>query len=150
MQECTKITLRRARENAHMTRMQAAPMLGVSESTLKNWENPAAPAMPTLTDVSHMEELYKADGLWWRWARSNDDASRDRLPELPELGLQGSIMNTLAQISDIAAVQAELLRDGADGSISDPALLERCLKETAELVSASYLLYCHLKRQKGG
>lgn len=148
MQECTKIDLRRARENAHLTRIQAAPLLGVSESTLKNWENPAISTMPTLSDVSHMEELYNADGLWWRWARSNDDASRDRLPPLPILELQGAIMITYAETSDFVALQQDLMRDGADGKINNRDLLEKSLKEAGELVATSYLLYCKLKRQK--
>lgn len=148
MQECTKIHLRRARDNAHLTRMQAAPLLGVSESTLKNWENPSHPSMPTLSDVSRMEDIYGADGLWWCWARSNDDASRDRLPPLPALELQGAILSTFAEMGDLIALQQDLMRDGADGKINNPDLLEKGLKEAGELVAASYLLYCQLKRQK--
>lgn len=133
---------------ARMTRIQAAPMLGISESTLKNWENPSHPSAPTLSDVSRMEDVYEADGLWWRWARSNDDASRDRLPELPALDMKGAILSTYAEIGDLISLQQDLMRDGADGIINNDVLLDKGIKEAGDLVASSYLLYCWLKRQK--
>ena len=148
MQECTKVDLRKARDLAGLTRIQAAPLLGVSESTLKNWEDPSIKTLPVSADVSRMEDIYHADGLWWRWLRSHDDAFRDRMPPLPAMELQGAIMSTFAEAADLLELQQALFKDGADGEINDPLLLEKSLKETGELLASVYMLYCRLKRQK--
>lgn len=148
MAECTKLDLRKARESAHLTRWQAAQLFGVSEDSIRRWEDPTQKTMPAPVDVSRMEETYRADGLWWRWMRSNDDAFRDRLPAMPDLELPGAILRLFAEISDLDRLQHELMRDGADGEISDPQLLDKSLNEVEDVVAVGYLLYCRLRRQK--
>lgn len=148
MAECTKLDLRKAREAAHFTRWQAAQLLCVSEDSVKRWEDPSQKTIPTPADVSRMEEIYCADGLWWRWMRSSDDAFRDRLPAMPELELTGAILRLFAEIGDLDRLQQELMRDGADGEIDDPQLLDRSLKEVEDVLAVGYLLYCRLRRQK--
>lgn len=36
---CTKITLKAARKNVGLTQVEAAKILGIASSTLRNWEN---------------------------------------------------------------------------------------------------------------
>nr|DAL90253.1 MAG TPA: helix-turn-helix domain protein [Caudoviricetes sp.] len=52
-----KITLKAARVNAGLTQEQAAKELGISRSTLRNWE--IGKSFPKQPDISAMCELYK-------------------------------------------------------------------------------------------
>lgn len=150
MPEYSKVWLRTARDAAGFTRMQATNMLGVSESTIKRWEDPAKDDMPRTLDVSRMEDAYGAVGLWWRWCHVHDEAFRDRMPVLPELDFKGAMMALFAEMEDIKAMQAELFKDAADGKITDMELLRKACKEVGDVVAHSYLLFCHLRKLKWG
>ncbi len=63
--ESQKITLKAARVNKGMTQMEAAKKLGVSKSTLQNYES--GNTIPNWDMVRRIEELYgfKADYLFF-------------------------------------------------------------------------------------
>ena len=54
-----KITMKAARVNANLTQIEAAKKLGISESTIINWENgktaPKANKIPLICDVYNCE-----------------------------------------------------------------------------------------------
>lgn len=59
-----KITLKAARINANLTRVQAAERLGISVDTLKNYENGST--MPRFDIVTQMEELYEIPAEYFK------------------------------------------------------------------------------------
>lgn len=147
MPEYTKASLQRLRESANLTRKMAAPLLGISEETLRRIEDPRSTQQPTSGDLARMEDIYKARGLWYGFHRTNDDAFRDHLPELPEYTEQGAILSYFAESRDTLTLETEVLRDAADGRIDDPSRRARLIKEVEDVAAAALLL---LQMLKGG
>lgn len=51
-----EITMKAARVNAGLTQEQAAPKIGVSVSTIKNWES--GKTSPTVVQIKKVGEVY--------------------------------------------------------------------------------------------
>lgn len=149
MAEYTKASLQRLRESANMTRKVAAPLLGMSEDTLRRIEDFTSmdnkTKQPSSGDLARMEKIYNVPGLWYGYNHTNDDAFRDHLPELPEYTEQGAILSYFAESRDTMTMETEVLRDAADGKIDDPVRRSRLIKEVEDVAASALLLLQLLK-----
>lgn len=135
--EYTKSDLRKARENANLPRWKASQELGVSEDTLKRWEDPTEKAVPTSADVNRMERVYDAPGLWYAWMYSNDEGFRDHFPAVQmDFGQAMAIVNLRHQVADVLALQDAMERDAMDGHIDDIKTKDRYLSELDDVQAA--------------
>lgn len=148
--ECTKSDLRKARESANLTRWQAGDALGVSQDTIKRWEDPKDNSKPTSADVSRMEGIYGQAGLWYAWMYSNDDGFRDRMAPPTAPDLRESIMKIFASMQDLIDDRAKILRDAADGYIDDRDMAAKIRSLSDDIASASHSLSEEMKRQMEG
>lgn len=145
MAEITKASLQKLRESANLTRKMAAPLLGISEDTLRRIEDVTNKQQPTSGDLDRMENLYKVPSLWYRYMWTNDDAFRDHLPELPDYNTQGAVISYFVEAKDAALLETEALRDAADGKMDDPKTLSRLKKEVSDVAASALLLLALLK-----
>ena len=149
MAEYTKASLQRLRESAGLTRKVAAPLLGMSEDTLRRIEDVSNQENrnrhPTSGDLARMEVIYHVPGLWYNYNNTNDDAFRDHLPELPDYTEQGAILSYFAESRDTMTLETEVLRDAADGKIDDPVRRSRLIKEVEDVAASALLLLQLLK-----
>lgn len=137
MAEYTKAALRKARETANLPRWKAAVELGVSEDTLKRWEDPAEKSAPTSADVNRMERVYDAPGMWYAWMYSNDEGFRDHFPAVQADHSQAlAIVNIRHQVADVLALQDAMERDAMDGHIDDQQTKARYLRELDDVQAA--------------
>jgi hypothetical protein len=135
--ECTKLDLRKAREAANLPRWKAAQELGTSEDTIKRWEDPLEKTMPTSADVSRMESVYRAPGLWYAWMHSNDEGFRDHFPAIQtDYQLAMAFVNIRHQLADVMSLQDAMERDAMDGRIDDQAQRDRYMKELDDVQAA--------------
>lgn len=145
----TKASLQRLREAAKMTRRDAAPLLGISEETLRRLEtvdlDRKRDQQPTSGDLARMETVYRVPGLWYNYQHSNDDAFRDHLPELPEYNTQGALMAFFVGAAEAVTMEKDALRDAADGKIDDRDLKRKIIKEVEDVAAAAILLLLKLK-----
>lgn len=135
MTRCDEKDLRKARESAGMTRLEASEKLGVSDGTLKRWE--FGEVKPSPEDVSRMEAVYNTPGLWYRWMWSNHDSFRDHLPALPEIdqSLLSQAIGLRYEMEDVQKVQSAVERDRLDGRIDDQRTHAIYGKETDDLLA---------------
>lgn len=57
-QSCPKITLKAARKNVGLTQAEAAKVLGIAASTLRNWENGITyPGQPEIEKICALYNL---------------------------------------------------------------------------------------------
>ncbi len=134
MSECTAKDLRSAREEAGLTIWQAAAALNVGETTLRRWEH--GEVIPQSADVSRMERLYRAPGLWHRWMRSNDDAYREHYPaRTAEMVLPAAVANIRFSMADMQKTQEMAERDALDGQMDDKQTLNRYRGQLQQLLS---------------
>lgn len=145
--DLTKASLQRLRESAKLTRKVAAPMLGMSEETLRRIETVDTfhDQQPTSGDLSRMEMVYRVPGLWYNYMHSNDDAFRDHLPPLPEYNTQGALMAFFVETAEAITLEKDALRDAADGKIDDSDLKRKIIKEVEDVIAAAILLLQRLK-----
>ncbi len=88
-----------------------------------------------------MFEICEALGdvdCWTRWMRTEFPASYGRMhPETSSYTLAGALMSMFAEMGDVLEIERESLRDGADGTINDPALREKIRKEVTEMIQSA-------------
>lgn len=133
--EITHKELQAAREAAGLYQYQVAALLNVSEDTISRWERGLQEPHPD--QVSELEELYKAPGLWYGWMRWAIKSFRDRYPENPETSnLALAMVNAEYQLADLRGLQEAVIRDALDGRIDDPKQAERLKKEGREAYEA--------------
>lgn len=126
-----------ARNSAGLSRAQAAPDLGISEGTLRDWEDLKVKTIPGPDDVWAMEKLYGAKGLWFRWCQSHYDSFRENFPgEMNDFGIAMALVNVRHQMADIQALQDAIERDSMDGRIDDQAAKNRYCREIDDLIAA--------------
>lgn len=138
MTRCDGNDLRKARKEAGLTQLEASERLGVSEGTLKRWENCEKGQKPSSGDVSRMEEIYDAPGLWYLWMLWNDDGFRDHMPELPDIppGVLAPVIGIRHEMADVQQLQNAVERDRLDGRIDDQRAHAIYGKETDDLLAA--------------
>lgn len=113
--------------------------MGVSEDTLKRWEDPDpnVKTFPTSPDVSRMESVYHASGLWYAWMHSNDEGFRDHFPAIQtDYQLAMAFVNIRHQLADVMKLQDAMERDAMDGRIDDHEQKGKYLKELDDVQAA--------------
>ena len=124
-------------------------MLGVSSSTLRRWEDPSPDGTdPTPEDVQHMERVYGADNLCYRWMRATIEPLRDMLPPLPDISLPEALLQFYVEHADMDDHRKEAMRDAVDGKIDDPSLRQILMKDLADVQAAAFTLRQLLIRQE--
>lgn len=137
MQRCSKKDLLAARNAAGLSREEAAPELGVSASTIRDWEDDRIRTKPGPDDVWRMEKLYSAPGLWRRWMQSHYDSYRENHPEeAVDRSTLAAVVNVRHQLADVMALSEPMERDAMDGKIDDIAQRTRYLRELDEAEAA--------------
>lgn len=133
--DVTNRELKAAREAAGLYQYQVAHLMGVSEDTVSRWER--GDVKPTPEDVSALETLYKAPGLWYGWMRYNHPSFRERYPEDPgNAALALSMLHTKYELADLQEKQETAIRDALDGNIDDAKAFEAYIKEAKEAHAA--------------
>lgn len=133
--EITYKDLKSAREKAELYQYQVAHLLHVSEDTVSRWER--GEMAPTPDQVSEMEALYKAPGLWYGWMRYQYKSFRDRYPEKPEgAELALSMLDAGFQLQDMMKRHEDALRDALDGRIDNARQFAEYIKEAKEAHAA--------------
>lgn len=147
-----KHMLRKARDEANMSRLVASESLFVSTDVIKRWEDPACTVMPSSLDVSRMETIYHAPNLWHRWMQATDEVYRDHYPyDVPDYPLLMAIVNARHQQTDMIGLYDRLERDAMDGHVDDRQLLATMLQEAMEDREALDEMISRLRdEQKGG
>lgn len=149
MAEYTKASLQRLRESANLTRKVAAPLLGMSEDTLRRIEDISNPENrnrhPTSGDLARMETIYGVRGLWYSYMHTNDDSFGDFLPELPEYNTQGALISFFVEAQEAIQLEKNALKDVADGKLDSPDIRRRLTEEVEDVVAAGILLMMILK-----
>lgn len=137
MQTCGKKDLLSARNGAGYSREEASRELGVSASTIRDWEDDKLRTMPGPDDVWRMELLYGTAGLWRRWMQSHYDSYRENHPEdAEERTALAAIVNVRHQVADVLALSDGMERDAMDGRIDDDRQRRAYLRELEEAEAA--------------
>lgn len=137
--DITNKELKAAREAAELYQYQVAHLMGVSEDTVSRWER--GDVKPTPEDVSQLEKLYKAPGLWYGWMRYNFPSFRERYPEDPgNAALALSMVNAKYELADLLEKQDGAIRDALDGRIDDKKAFAEYLREAKEAHAAIGLM----------
>lgn len=137
MEQFGKKDLLFARNSAGLSRSQAAPELGVSEGTLRNWEDTNEKTLPGPDDVWRMEKVYGVKGMWFKWCQSHYDSFRENFPEqAPDYNVAMALVNVRHQMADMLALQDRMERDSMDGHVDDQETKKRYCRELDELQAA--------------
>lgn len=134
MPEIVGKDLRAARKAANIRCWQVAQEMNVSESVIARWETDEV--WPDPDQVYQLEKLYNAPGLWHGWMRSHYESYREMYPEAPNYQAPMAVMNVRHQLSDVIALQDAVERDVMDGTLDDPVLKAKYLKELDEAQAA--------------
>lgn len=128
--------LKKWREEQKISAADLAERISCDSTTIYRYENGKHKPDP---DV--MYEICEALGdidVWTTWMRTEYPRSYARMhPETIQYDLPGSIMSMFAEISDVLAIQNEILRDGADGLISDEDFARVICKEVSEVIQSA-------------
>lgn len=137
MQRVSKKDLLAARNRAGLSREEAGHELGVSSSTIRDWEDAGKTVKPGPDDVWNMERLYDAPGLWRGWMQSHYDSYRENHPEeTVDRSQLAAVVNVRHQLADVLAMSDGMERDAMDGRIDDEQLRRRYLHELEEAEAA--------------
>ena len=148
MADVTHAELASARKSAGLYQHQVARLMHVSEDVVSDWET--GKTLPHPDQVSKLEELYKAPGLWYGWMRYNIKSFRDRYPENPEnAALALSMVNAKYQVADLLERQERAIRDALDGKIDDERAFEEYIKEAKEAHAALGLMLAKAECKEG-
>ena len=128
--------LRLWRESQKITAADLAERISVDATTIYRYESGKLTPNP---DV--MYEICSALGdvdKWTTWMRTEFPASYGRVhPETAPYSLPGALMALFAEMRDVHDLEREALRDGATGSIDDPAMRDQLEKEVTEMIQAA-------------
>ena len=146
--DITNKELKAAREAAGLYQYQVAHQLGISEDTVSRWER--GDVKPTPEDVSALEKLYKAPGLWYGWMRYNYPSFRERYPEDPgNAALALSMVNAKYELADLLERQEVAIRDALDGKIDDKKAFAAYVKEAKDVHAALGLMLAKAEGEEG-
>nr|MBR4279812.1 helix-turn-helix transcriptional regulator [Clostridia bacterium] len=149
MADVTYKDLADARKAAGMLQHQVGRELGYSADVISDWETGRREPHPD--QVSLMEKLYKAPGLWHGWMREHYQSYRERYPENPEsAALALSMVNVDMELRDVLERQQTAIRDALDGRIDDRRGFAAYIKETKELHAALGLMLAQAEKECSG
>ena len=135
MSECTNTDLENTRLRQKIPRWKLAGMLGVSESTIARWES--GEIRPDPDDVDRFATAVSDPTLWHRWMLSNYDSYRRRyIDSKVNSGLPVLMARYRYETSDVMAIHGSAERDALDGTIDDPQLKQKLIKELQEQIAA--------------
>ena len=107
----------------------------VSDDVISDWET--GKSRPDPDQVSELEQLYKAPGLWHGWMRYYYQSYRDRYPEIPSSsGLALSMVHAKYRVSDMLQYQDTVIRDALDGRIDDKKAFAEHIRQAKEAHAA--------------
>ena len=148
MADVTHAELASARKSAELYQHQVARLMHVSEDVVSDWET--GKTLPHPDQVSKLEEIYKAPGLWYGWMRYNIKSFRDRYPEnLENAALALSMVNAKYQVADLLERQERAIRDALDGKIDDERAFAEYIKEAKEAHAALGLMLAKAECKEG-
>lgn len=148
MADVTHVELQAARKAAGLYQHQVARLLNVSDDVVSDWET--GKTLPHPDQVSEMETLYKAPGLWYGWMRYNIQSFRDRYPECPETAaLTLSMVQAKYEVADLVEAQERAIRAALDGKIDDKQAFARYRKEAREAHEALGLMLAQAESMEG-
>ena len=128
--------LKKWREEQKMSAADLAECISCDTSTIYKYESGKLKPDPNV-----MFEICEALGdidRWTVWMRTAYPISYGRMhPETAPYNLPGALMSMYAEIADVMDIQREALRDGADGTINDPALAEELQRQVTEMIQAA-------------
>ena len=136
MAEYTKTDLRRARDAQGMPRWQLANALGVSDDTIKRWEDERDKSMPTPEDVDKIGEVLGDPTIWHRWMLTWHDSYRKRYSYMENLALPVSAMRNRHELQDVLRIQDEFERAVMSGGTPNTDIVKQYIKEASEAVAA--------------
>lgn len=129
------IDLKQWRESQNLSAADLAERISCDTTTIYRYESGKLKANP---DV--MYEICSALGdvsKWYDWMRTEYPMSYGRIhPAQPRFDLKGSIMALYAGIADIQRIEADVMRDGADGQF-DEELMKRFADSVTELLQSA-------------
>lgn len=148
MADVTHVELAAARKAAGLYQHQVARLLHVSEDVISDWET--GKTLPHPDQVSEMESIYNAPGLWYGWMRYNIKSFRDRYPENPEgSALALSMVNAQYEVRDMQQAQEAVIRDALDGKIDDERAFNAYIKEVKEAHTALGIVLAKAECKEG-
>lgn len=136
--------LRKWRESQQISAADLAERISCDATTIYRYESGKLKPNP---DVMYelCVELGDAD-KWTTWMRTEYPASYGRVhPETASYELTGALLSMFAEMDDLVRLQTEAMRDGADGTIDDPELKARILREVTEMVQSAQRVRTLLK-----
>ena len=128
--------LKKWREEQQMSAADLAERISCDTTTIYRYESGKLKPDPNV-----MFEICEALGdidRWTIWMRTEYPTSYGRMhPETTPFNLPGALMSMYAEMADVLDIQREVLRDGADGIINDPALAEELQRQVTEMIQAA-------------
>ena len=127
--------LKKLRISHGMSVADLAELVNCDSSTITRYE---AGKLKPNPDVMYQicEELEALD-CWCDWMRTEYPISYGRVhPEVPQLSFEGKLLKAFAEINDVILLQAQTMKDGADGIIDDEELKAKLLKECGEAIGS--------------
>ena len=128
--------LKKWREEQQMSAADLAERISCDTTTIYRYESGKLKPDPNV-----MFEICEALGdvdRWTIWMRTEYPTSYGRMhPETAPFNLPGALMSMYAEMADVLDIQREVLRDGADGTINDPALAEELQRQVTEMIQAA-------------
>ena len=108
----------------------------MSESEIGRWER--GESLPAPDDVDRYALACRDTTLWHRWMRSHYDSYRRMFGKAVTVsGLSASLAQLRYEMNDVADLFAIAERDGIDGKIDDPLLLQNLIVQLQEMQAAA-------------
>ena len=140
----TGLDLKKWREAQGISAADLAERISCDTTTVYRYESGKLKPNP---DV--MYEICAALGdpdKWTTWMRTEYPTSYGRIhPETSSLNLQGALMKMYAEIEDVLSMRSKVLKDGADGKIDDPELMETIEEQVTETIRSAQRVRTLLK-----
>lgn len=145
------IDLKKWRTEQKMSAADLAECISCDASTIYRYESGKAKPDP---DVAY--QICEALGdisRWSVWMRTEYPISYARVhPEPAMYGLEGALMSFYAEVGEVAQLEQDALRDGADGKITNTELAAKLSSAITSLLRSAQrvqnILYMDAKRSE--
>lgn len=140
----TGMDLKKWREAQGISAADLAERISCDVTTVYRYENGKLKPNP---DV--MYEICTVLGdpdKWTTWMRTEYPTSYGRVhPETSPLNLQGALMAMFGEIEDVLTLRSKVLKDGSDGKIDCPELLDKIENAVTETIQSAQRVRTLLK-----
>lgn len=139
--------LKRWREEQKITAAELAERISCDATTIYRYESGKLKPNPdTMFEICR--ELGDQD-KWTTWMRTEYPTSYGRVhPETSGYPLTGALMQMFTEMDDVAKIERDLLRDGADGKIDDRELAAKVSKEVTEMIQSAQRVWSLIDRER--